>query len=139
MQTTDCVLSAVYFPQVLPDDSHGFSGLLPLQASLEPHPTNNRAPCERVAAQARDSDPLFSAEQEYTMIDPATAWPTGWPTGGQAGSPSRVSYGGSGALGGGGAGKPACMPLRRLSTLPWLGFVAQGQVYVWAESCPRAT
>lgn len=41
---------------------------------VQPHITNNRVPCEEVMCSAAESEPMFSVEQEYTIINPATSW-----------------------------------------------------------------
>lgn len=42
-----------------------------------PHTSNNRAPAAAVLAAATGSEPTFSAEQQYMLLDPATRWPLG--------------------------------------------------------------
>ena len=42
-----------------------------------PHSSNNRAPCEKVMEAAAGSDPQFSVEQQFTLLDPASNWPLG--------------------------------------------------------------
>ena len=42
-----------------------------------PHSSNNRAPCEKVMEAAAGSDPHFSVEQQFTLLDPASNWPLG--------------------------------------------------------------
>lgn len=44
---------------------------------LHPHPTNNRAPCDRVMRAAAASQPVFSCNQQYTLLNPQTCWPIG--------------------------------------------------------------
>jgi len=44
---------------------------------MRPHQSNNRYPCEMVMRQAAQSEPAFSIEQQYTLLDPATNWPLG--------------------------------------------------------------
>ena len=44
---------------------------------LHPHPTNNRAPCDRVMRAAAASQPVFSCHQQYTLLNPQTCWPIG--------------------------------------------------------------
>ena len=46
-------------------------------ADWEPHPSNNRAFCEHVMQQAAYSDPWFSCEQQYTLLEPRTNLPLG--------------------------------------------------------------
>eukprot|EP00891_Asterochloris_glomerata_P004849 jgi/Astpho2/4849/Aster-05785 len=60
-----------------------------------PHSSNNRAPCEKVMEAAAGSDPQFSVEQQFTLLDPASNWPLGWPEG-RAPDPSITSYCGAG-------------------------------------------
>lgn len=52
---------------------------------LQPHPSNNRAPCEAVSRKAAGSEPMFAVEQEYLVLDPATGQAIGW--GGQGLAP----------------------------------------------------
>ena len=44
---------------------------------MKPYHTNNRNPCEVVMKQASHSEPLFTVEQQYTLLDPATSVPIG--------------------------------------------------------------
>lgn len=44
---------------------------------LHPHPTNNRAPCDRVMRTAAASQPVFSCNQQFTLLNPQTCWPIG--------------------------------------------------------------
>jgi glutamine synthetase len=44
---------------------------------LSPHPTNNRAPCERVMSEAAASEPTFVVVQEYSIWDGLTDRPLG--------------------------------------------------------------
>ena len=44
---------------------------------MRPHQSNNRYPCEMVMRQAAASEPAFSVEQQYTLLDPASNWPIG--------------------------------------------------------------
>lgn len=46
---------------------------------LHPHPTNNRAPCDRTMRAAATSQPVFSCQQQYTLLEPSTHWPIGEP------------------------------------------------------------
>ena len=46
-------------------------------AEMKPHPSNSRAPCEHVMRLASASEPVFTVEQQYTLLDPATSWPLG--------------------------------------------------------------
>lgn len=46
---------------------------------MRPHPSNNRAPCEHVMQAAAEHEPVFSVEQQYTLLDPSTSWPIGMP------------------------------------------------------------
>jgi hypothetical protein len=46
-------------------------------AYISPHPTNNRAPCERVMSEAAASQPTFVVVQEYSIWDGLTQKPLG--------------------------------------------------------------
>ena len=41
------------------------------------HPTNNRFPCSAVMEAAASSDPIFSVEQQYTLLNSGNLWPLG--------------------------------------------------------------
>ena len=54
-----------------------FDALLHSGAGMQPHPSNNRVPCEKVMAAAAASEPVFTVEQQYTLLHAATLWPLG--------------------------------------------------------------
>lgn len=64
---------------------------------LSPHPTNTRARARAVLERYADQEPLFGLEQEYTMLDVTTGWPSGFPHGGFP-SPQGPYYCGVGAV-----------------------------------------
>lgn len=49
---------------------------------IKPIPTNTRAACNDVMERAKDQEPWFGIEQEYTLLNAVTKWPLGWPKGG---------------------------------------------------------
>ncbi|CAL8465723.1 g5259 [Coccomyxa elongata] len=63
---------------------------------LHPHPTNNRAPCDRVMRTAAASQPVFSCNQQFTLLNPQTCWPIGWPERATGAASSSQSYCGTG-------------------------------------------
>eukprot|EP00878_Enallax_costatus_P001582 GHUV01001733.1.p1 GENE.GHUV01001733.1~~GHUV01001733.1.p1 ORF type:complete len:381 (+),score=83.58 GHUV01001733.1:143-1285(+) len=60
-------------PRVNPDGTVG---------APKPIPTNTRASCAAVMEKAKDEEPWFGIEQEYTILNPLTKWPLGWPDNG---------------------------------------------------------
>ncbi|KAK9814059.1 hypothetical protein WJX72_000155 [[Myrmecia] bisecta] len=82
------VLCDTFSPPVVEGDG--------LVADMMPHATNNRAPCERAMQQAAGSDPVFSVEQQYTLLDPSSGWPVGWPEVRAGTSPPTSGYCGAG-------------------------------------------
>ncbi|KAK9832481.1 hypothetical protein WJX81_000192 [Elliptochloris bilobata] len=81
------VLCDTYTPPTVESDSGA--------QQMQLHPSNNRAPCERVMRAAASSAPVFSCEQQYSLLDPKTGWPVGLPEGSMAGTSN--SYCASGA------------------------------------------
>lgn len=43
----------------------------------KPHHTNNRDPCSVVMKQAATHAPVFTVEQQFTLLDPTTSIPIG--------------------------------------------------------------
>ena len=68
-----------------------------LPETMEPHPTNMRAKLRTILDKYGDQDFWFGLEQEYTMLDPVTKWPSGFPPNGFPG-PQGPYYCGVGAL-----------------------------------------
>ncbi|MEE9415335.1 MAG: glutamine synthetase GlnII [Acidimicrobiales bacterium] len=68
-----------------------------LTGDMSPHPTNTRALARAAEDKYGDQNPWFGLEQEYTMIDPATGWPSGFPPNGFP-APQGPYYCGVGAL-----------------------------------------
>lgn len=64
---------------------------------LVPHPTNNRSPCQIVMDLAAGSEPTFSANQEYTITNPANSWIVSSSVGSFP-LQGMSSYGGAGGL-----------------------------------------
>jgi len=48
----------------------------------KPIPTNTRYGCAAAMEKAKDQEPWFGIEQEYTLLNPLTKWPLGWPSNG---------------------------------------------------------
>jgi glutamine synthetase len=75
---SDCVLLPVC---TVPDPIRGANDKLVmcevLLTSMEPHPTNTRAPCADMAKRFQSEEYLFGLEQEYTFFDGAR--PLGFP------------------------------------------------------------
>ena len=63
------VLCDTYTPPTVESDSGA--------QQMQLHASNNRAPCERVMRAAAASAPVFSCEQQYSLLDPKTGWPVG--------------------------------------------------------------
>ncbi|NOX30734.1 MAG: glutamine synthetase [Actinobacteria bacterium] len=68
-----------------------------LTTDMSPHPTNTRAAAVAALETYSDQEPLFGLEQEYTLLDPITQWPSGFPPGGYPG-PQGPYYCGVGYL-----------------------------------------
>ena len=68
-----------------------------LPETMEPHPTNMRAKTRAILDKYGDQEFWFGLEQEYTMLDPVTKWPSGFPPNGFPG-PQGPYYCGVGAL-----------------------------------------
>ena len=49
---------------------------------MTPIPTNTRALARAAEEKYGDQEPWFGLEQEYTLIDPSTGWPSGFPPNG---------------------------------------------------------
>ena len=77
---SDCVLNPVF---QCPDPTRGEGDILVLcevllPGTLEPHPTNHRRAClEAHEKYAKDFEPMFGIEQEYTLFQEGR--PLGWP------------------------------------------------------------
>ena len=85
-----------------PDPIRGGNNILVLcetliPESMEEHPTNHRAAAVAALKKYEDQAPLFGLEQEYTMLDPVTAWPFGFPENGYP-RPQGPYYCGVGAV-----------------------------------------
>ncbi len=68
-----------------------------LTTDMSPHPTNTRAAAVAALETHSDQEPLLGLEQEYTLLDPVTQWPSGFPPGGYPG-PQGPYYCGVGYL-----------------------------------------
>ena len=44
---------------------------------LKPHPSNNRVFCDSAMRAAAASAPVFSCQQQYTLLNPQTHYPVG--------------------------------------------------------------
>ena len=96
---SDVVLQPVYS---VPDPIRGGNDIIvmcetALTKDLAPHPTNTRARARAALDKYGDQEPLFGLEQEYTMLDVVTGWPSGFPHGGFP-SPQGPYYCGVGAV-----------------------------------------
>ena len=96
---SDVVLKPVY---TCPDPLRGGNDIMVmcetfLPETMAPHPTNMRAKTRAILDKYGDQDFWFGLEQEYTMLDPVTKWPSGFPPNGFPG-PQGPYYCGVGAL-----------------------------------------
>jgi glutamine synthetase len=84
-----------------PDPIRGGDNILvmceTLFVDMTPIPTNTRALARAAEDRYGDQEPWFGLEQEYTLIDPATGWPSGFPPNGFP-APQGPYYCGVGAL-----------------------------------------
>lgn len=69
------VLCEAYQPPAV-DDEGNTDGV------MEKIPTNTRHDCNVAMEKAKDEEPWFGIEQEYTLLDSTTLWPLGWPSNG---------------------------------------------------------
>ena len=79
-------------PRLLPDGT---------VTEIKPIPTNSRFACNEAMDAAKDQEPWFGIEQEYTVLNAKTKWPLGWPTCGYPGpqGPYYCSAGAGAAIG----------------------------------------
>lgn len=76
---------------IYPDPFRGGDNILVLcetclpDGKLTPIPTNTRRKCAEIMAQAKEHEPWFGIEQEYTLFKPDGVTPLGWPQGGYPG------------------------------------------------------
>ena len=77
-----CLRPCAVFPDPFREEGH----LLVLCDTYQPardgkeavaHGSNTRRPCAAVMDAAAASAPVFSVEQQYTLLDPANSWPLG--------------------------------------------------------------
>ena len=78
---SDVVLKPVF---TCPDPLRGGDNIMVmsetfLPETMEPHPTNMRAQTRALLDKYGDQEFWFGLEQEYTMLDPVTKWPSGFP------------------------------------------------------------
>lgn len=88
------VLCETYEPPRLDASGNAVTAPKPLKS-------NTRNACFEVMEDARDFEPWFGIEQEYTLIDSRTQWPLGWPKNGypQPQGPYYCSVGAGLAIG----------------------------------------
>ncbi len=96
---SDVVLEPVF---QCPDPIRGGDNILVLcetfiPEDMSPHPTNTRALARAAMDKYGAQEPIFGLEQEYTMLDPVTAWPAGFPDHGYP-RPQGPYYCGVGAV-----------------------------------------
>ena len=96
---SDVVLEPVF---ECPDPIRGGDNVLVmcdthLTETLVPHPSNTRIAARAVYELYADQEPIFGMEQEYTLLDPRTGWPTGFPPNGFP-APQGPYYCGVGAV-----------------------------------------
>ena len=68
-----------------------------LPGDMKPHPTNTRLAAVATYDRYKDQVPIFGMEQEYTLLDPKTGWPSGFPPNGFP-APQGPYYCGVGAV-----------------------------------------
>ncbi len=96
-ESSDCVLNPVFH---CPDPIRGGANIIVLcevylAADMKPHPTNTRAPLEKVYKKYAKQGMIFGLEQEYTMLK-LDGTPLGFPPNGYPG-PQGPYYCGVGA------------------------------------------